>query len=599
MRALLLCFLLSACSADIQLSQLQLSLRAAPGCELGSAEGLSIRALGDFPSLREPFTTEAARSAFDEFPLDTRELAIEGRFSGDTEASGRVLLPTALSGETSSILLLPEGRSCPLADTALIASPGVAAAPLADGGLLLAGGTRGSETLAGALHLPAGGTLVEEVPDGMLLRRRYASATAVGERVVVAGGAGAAETYEVFDGARGRFARELTQPLTAGPRLEHGAAKLPDGSVLLIGGRAEPAGAPLATAERIRLDVPLPSRDAAAAPLSLVRARIAPDVLVLESGVLIVAGGRDADGAVVPTLERFEPDSERFVELPLTLRAYEHAAAVALPGSRIAWLGCDTLARRGCGLELVLLRGEVPLRVDAALDWTARVPRGLVDVRALALADGRVLITGRDPDGSMQSRALVADLDTRELVPYEATRAPSVLASLADGAIVELDAVGASLRRLGSVSAYESPQGDLLSSTPSLLAFDAPDRWQRTDEGVRARLAGARLDLARLALGAFRLKLALQGRALLVLRAAGVPELAWPLATGERPLPDCPPLGAASALRIERHGRALDVWSETAASARCRLEAPSSGPLWLALEAEADTELRRFEVSRL
>ena len=595
--------LLLGCEPEMQWNQLNLELLRTPGCEIGALESLELRALGDFPAQREAFDLSSEQAAFESFPLDTLELTIEGRFADDARAGGRTLVPGALTRAEGAILMVPQGRSCPLADEALIASEGVAAAPLPDGGLLLAGGTKGDEILRSALVLPAGGTLVEEVPDGMLLRRRYASATRAGGLVVVAGGVssergGAEETYEIFDSARGAFAREQSHQLSAGPRMQHGAALLPDGRVLLVGGRAEPEGAPLSSAELIQVDLLAPQASADE-PLLMGSARAAPQVIVLDSGVVIVAGGLGADGRVVPTLERFEVQTERFVPLGLTLSAFEHTAAVGLPGGRVAWIGCDTTLRAACGLELVLLRGEEPVRVDVPLDWAGQASLGLRDLRALALEDGRVLITGREPDANMRRRALVLDIGLRELTPDDASRAPSLVLLLADGAIIELDGVGASLRRVGGLSAYESPEGDLVGREPALLALDAPDRWQSSEAGLRALLSGARLDLTRLRLGAFRLELALEGRALLRLRADGLPELALPLAAREPAGPDCPQLPAAGELVVERHGTQLELWSDARPDARCTLEAPSDGPLSIALEAEADAQLRSFRISRL
>jgi len=103
----------------------------------------------------------------------------------------------------------------------------------------------------------------------------------------------------------------------------------------------------------------------------------------------------------------------------------------------------------------------------------------------------------------------------------------------------------------------------------------------------------------RLQLGAFRLQLELEGRALLRLRAAGVPELAVRLAPGERPDPGCPQLPATGTLLVERHGEELELWSSAAPGERCALAAPSAAPVSLALEAEADALLRSFRINRL
>jgi hypothetical protein len=599
-RALCACLWLGACEADNQVSEAGFELHTSAGCELGDPEHLDLFALGDFPAKHASFELRDSAESFDTFPIDTRELAIQGRFAADVSASGRASLPAAQSGSGSaaprSIVVLPDGRSCPLSDFGIVAREGAMVAALPQGGLFIAGGT-GSDgsVLSTALTVAAGALIGELVPDGMLLRRRYATATLAGSWIVVAGGSedargGAAESYEVFDPAAGRFAGALSRKL-AHARMEHGAALLPDGSVLLAGGRSEPGGAPLASAELIRLEPPAPEQ-----PGDLVTARTAPSVLVLDSGAVIVAGGRDEAGEVVNSLERFEAADEHFVPLGLELPTYENVVALALPGARVAWLGCDTRSH-SCGLTLVLLRGDEPVQVDVSLDWQGIVPLGLSSLRAIALDDGRLLVTGRDPDANMMSRALVIDLDARAIDSAEASRAPSVLVALADGAIAELDPFGTSLRNLGSFSVYESPTDNLLAAEVRRVTIDAPERWKRSDEGLRALVTGARADIPHLQLGNFELELRLDGAALVRIATADLPDLSIGVGASVSAA-GCPQLTASGRIVLERRPGVVAVKLGPNGKDECTVQLPSSRPAKVAIEAEADTLLRELRVTR-
>jgi hypothetical protein len=395
----------------------------------------------------------------------------------------------------------------------------------------------------------------------------------------------------VFDIARGRFAGELSRRL-ATARMEHGAALLPDGNVLLAGGRSEPGGTPLATAELIRLELPAPEQ-----PGDLVVARVEPTVLVLDSGAVIIAGGRDEAGAVVPSLERLEAAAKRFVRLHLDLPPYESVVPIALPGARVAWLGCDTRAH-ACGLTLVLLRGDEPVQVDVPLDWQAAVPLGLSTLRAVALDDGRLLVTGRDPDASMMSRALLIDLETRTIDNAEASRAPTVVMPLADGAIAELDAFGTSLRSLDSFSIYDSPKGDLLDASTRRVALDSADRWERSSEGLRALVSGARFDISHLQFGNFRLELRLERDALIRIATTDAPDLT--IGVGTRvSAPGCPPLSASGRVVLERRNGGVAIKLAANARAACVVAFPGSSLARLAIEAETDAVMQSLEVTRL
>jgi hypothetical protein len=595
--AVVISWLVVACEAETVVTEASFELHTSAGCELGAADSLELTALGDFPSQRERLSPDSPSARFDTFPLDTRELAFSGVFAAAPLATGRASLLASDGEAPHSMIVLPEGRSCPLSDRGIAAGEGATVTALPRGGMLIAGGTSNEgNVLSSAVLVRPGELLGEVVPTGMLLERRYASATLVGTRVIVAGGAQGADgraeqTYEVYDTVRGSFARELNDRLL-GARMEHGAALLPDGNVLLAGGRSEPDGAPLATAELVRLEPPVPDQ-----PSDLVVPRVDPSVLVLDSGAVVVAGGRDPSGGIVASLERFDPAAKRFIPVELELPSYENAVAVALPGARIAWVGCDTLSPR-CGITLVLLHGTEPVQVDLPLDWGSAAPLGLSSVRAVALDDGRLLVTGREPDANMMSRALVVDLDAQQIETVEASRAPSVLVSLADGAVAELDPFGTSLRRLGSFSVYDSPSGDVLTAEARRAVLDAAPRWNRSDEGLRALVSGARVDIPHLRFGNFRCELRFAGAALIRIATSDAPGLA--IGVGARmSAPGCPLLSASGRIMLERRPGSIALRLTASGRDECSVSFPSTSPARIAIEAEADTVLRSLEITRL
>jgi hypothetical protein len=516
-RAALLCAGLlagAACAPPAQIEHVQLVLRELEGCTLASPNSIQLRALGDFPSQSAPL--QEGSSDFDGFPLDTRELEVR---AGDAtqRAAGRYLLTHA--GSAQPVWVLPAARSCPLGDQYARALDGAAVAALPTGGLLISGGVDDAgQVRSEASTLAPGELLVQPVASGMLLRRAYASATSVGSWVVIAGGAGdlrgggAHYTYEVFDSASGNFAGGRSGQLQTGPRMQHAALALPDGRVLLVGGRAEPGGPPLASAEIF--DAASGEHAAISGNDGLSDARVAPVLLRLDSGSVIALGGSDAEGATLGSVERFELATPSFTPLPIALPQHSELVAAALPGARVAWLGCDTGAAAGCELGLLLEQAGEFVREDVALDFSELAPRGLSDLRLVALESGRLLLTASDrSDAATHRRAFVIDLNVPALTQLEASRVPSQLLVLRTGQVAELDALGASLREYESLSDYESPQGNLVTDELALLALDAPSHWSHDAGALTARVLGARLDVPKLRFEALQVQLDVEGDA--------------------------------------------------------------------------------------
>jgi hypothetical protein len=497
----LACLAIAGCAPDPEVSNVQLSLASVPSCAQGRADALSIRALGDFPAHSEKLDPARDAIALDDFPFASRVLGFDATFPKQ-HASALVLLDEIgmAPAPQRPVLLLPEARSCPLGDPFALALPGAAVTALSHGGLLIAGG-QGDDgrSVFSALVLAPGAQLVEQVRDGMLLRRAYASASASGDWVVVAGGAAdegatAEETYEVYSAASGEFLGERSQRLVTGPRMQHGAATLRDGRVLIVGGTTRSGGVALASAELIEPE----SGAHAATRGSLQVARIAPTVLALDDGSVVVLGGRDDSGALVTSLERFDARTRTFSTLRPQLPAYDELACAALPGGRAAVLGCNvtnakTKTRAACELDVLLPGGEDRALLMATADLSTLAPHALRKLRLLALDDGRLLVTGEDPVAVIARRALVVDLGKALAEKREASRVPSELLRLADGSIVELDAFGTSLRRELSRSAYDDAPGNLLSGERTWLALDAAARWRADADTLTAELDDARL----------------------------------------------------------------------------------------------------------
>ncbi len=591
---------LLGCTPDPIVSRLPIAVHQLSTCSLGSASALAVRALGDFPSQSISVNPARGSLSLDTFPLRTRELSFEASFGGESKAVGVLSLETA--APSRDVLLLPLAHACLLSDPLAAALPGAALAALPGGGLLIAGGEDGSGgARSAALVLPAGQDLLQQVPDGMLLRRAHASATLAGDVVVVAGGSAdaagtAQETYEIFDPTSFTFQIERSHKLLTGPRMQHGAALLPDGRVLLVGGRSEPSGEPLRSAEL--LNVASGERNAVTESAGLGVGRIEPSVLVLDSGEVLVVGGRDSNGDVVTSLERFDAKARAFTKLAVELPGHADLVICALPGGRLAALGCDTGAALGCELVLLLPTGSDFESVSIPLDFASQAPSGLEDLRMVTLRDGRLFVTARDPVAMIAQRAFVIDPSTATLVSREATRVADALLLLLDGSLIELDGFGAALRREDSSTVYESPSGNLLTEGRAKLALDAPQHWQLAADGWTSLVEGARIDLADLRFADVRVELEVDGAASLLLLSASNQSVAVSLGAAELRAPGCTrALPGKMALVVTRRGKSLLLHS-SAGDALCSVTAPD-GALRVAVQAAQGTLVRRFVVTRL
>ncbi len=572
-----------ACESAPQLATAGLSLRALPSCPVQAEGMLRLRAAGDFETRQVEVSSERTATV-DSFPTDTRWLSIE---VDTAEGVAGALVAIGDDDLVRGARMLPLDEACPLGDPLVAAPEGAALAVLDDGGLLIAGGKDlDGEASEIAALLPAGALLGRQLEGGMLQRRAGATASATGTHVIVAGGAPddgpGHETYEVYDVESGSFDSTLAARLDTARR-DHGAALLPDGSVLLVGGRQEEDGPVLSSAERI---VGPGSNGRAVGALTVGRA--AAQVMVLDSGLVLVVGGVDGDGNPVGVIERYDPDSERFESIGSLLDPLPLQALAPLEGDRVAWLSCED--EGAC--RLTILRASADGAPAVARFGQARSAElGLEDleqVRMVGLPDGTLVVSARAVGGS---RMLRIDPGRATGEPIDTTRVADRLRVLSDGTTVALDAFGGSLYRHSTDSALHDPraQGLALGSAESL---------QERDGRVIAETTGARVDLAPARFADVRVELELEGEGRMLLEPASASPIQIELETDEVALGGC---------RVEREpDRPLRVTrrGETVAIAAGDEEQECLadglvGHIGIAFVLDAGAELALPEVTRL
>ena len=217
-----------------------------------------------------------------------------------------------------------------------------AAAPL-PGGALVAGGQDeiGNPTDSAEVYDPGTGTFG---PTGSMgtLRHGAAAAPLPGGRVLVAGGIGGSmnflSTAEVYDPLTGTFGP--TGSLGT-PRYKAAAAPLPDGKILVAGGRTPDNGSflNLATAEVFD-----PFTDSFSDTGSMGTPRYAAAAAPLPDGRVLVAGGRDESGTCLSNAEVYDPDTGTFSAAGIGSMGVARSffAAAPLPGGRVLVAGGDS-----------------------------------------------------------------------------------------------------------------------------------------------------------------------------------------------------------------------------------------------------------------
>jgi hypothetical protein len=308
-------------------------------CELGDAK-LVIGALGDFAATRAAdVDLKSARDV--DLPVDLRGI----------EASTS---PPALRGvgyaeppDDVHLTMWSAANACRALDGDVVppSQGGQAMTAFQGGGAILVAGL---DPLAGGVVSDAAFALVwdtrtgERVPPNSLRTHRvsWATATPFGQGALVAGGLDRKFfPLRYLDSALVVRDGEVQEPpISIGdPRAEHGAVVLATGATLLVGGEDERG-----VVDTLVSITPTETPPYGAADFfmlgSLARARKLPTVLRLSTDEVLVAGGVDASGNYVPTLEWFSQDGGRCrrddacTSDPPELAGIEDLAFVALTG---------------------------------------------------------------------------------------------------------------------------------------------------------------------------------------------------------------------------------------------------------------------------
>jgi len=224
-------------------------------------------------------------------PLPSGDVLVAGGFTSGTAAlTADAEVYHAAGGTWTQTQPMPQARG------------GAAAAVLPNGDVLVAGGFTnawGPAVSSAVVYHAATGTWTT-LASAMQTARAYATATSLADgRVLFAGGAAtgvsglfsapdATDTAsaETFDAATGRFTAAGSMP--GGGRVDHVAALLPDGDVLVAGGMD---GTDTALAGACLYD---PASNTWSATSSMSTPRAYATATVLPTGSVLLAGGEDA-----------------------------------------------------------------------------------------------------------------------------------------------------------------------------------------------------------------------------------------------------------------------------------------------------------------
>lgn len=561
--------------ADIRVADLVLRLPRVDDCQPSEeATAIVVQALGDFPPSDEN-TIDVLRPSsdvqlIDRFPNDTEIIGIRVTAGTWTGIGARIVGDGDLMGP---LLLVPQGRSCPLvAFGELLEGARVAALP--DGGVVMIGGLDGDIGTTRVFRADAGERegVVLAPEDAMESERFGHRVVDLGDRLMILGGAlapddTATDEWEIYDAAAGRVIDEVGHMLSR--RIHHAAARLSDGRVLVTGGRRQGSGDAIASVEIID-----PSDGTSEEIADLRIARAGHEMVTFDDGTTIVVGGFSNPGAFLPFPLVWDPGSESFLDVedaPVGLWQ-EGFDLVPMEGGRVVVIG-DAFGSQNTSKAVQLRHrvvgpglGAPQLELD---ELDLQIP-DLTNVRGAQLDDGRLLVTGRDASGNPRAFAFrIGPTNAAgETVGEEldaSPRVPDELVVLRDGLVMELATNGASVRREGTLRTFLHNAGATVLGED--LSLDGPRRWSELGAELVALRSGARADVPTLRFADVAIRVTVtpgetNSGVEVLLRPANRPPVAIPVGNDSVGRRGCRiPHVAGSPVRFERRGNQVRIES--------------------------------------
>lgn len=325
-RAAALIGLLVCCNRDPEIVQRPIIVNSPKSCPVTNAAFAAMYAGGDFDN--PPLSSQRLKDIGREmpaFPANTRSLVVD---ISEGDISARGVGRVAETGPTN-VLVWRASQVCDLTQN-VEPRTDMAFAVFGQHFMVVGGSaTTNPSTYVGDLTTGA----IEKLPFGIKTPRVRPTVTPFGDGALVAGGASA----EVYSSALRDF--EPASIDLAQERTRHGAVQLGTGETLLVGGR-DRNGTLLSSMEIID---PAEHRTRTSRVASLTVPRESPAVLRLANGEILVAGGFDANGDAIPTLEWFSRDVSAATKRPVDLVTGKERAFVPLEaGGALAIIRPDT-----------------------------------------------------------------------------------------------------------------------------------------------------------------------------------------------------------------------------------------------------------------
>lgn len=451
-----------ACTKGARVETRAVTLHAPLSCAPGAAAFGLYYPYGDFQPPPAPTLALASVGAtLDGMPDDTQELIVQVTDATGGAWRAHSLLPA--SGNVD-LLLLADESPCVLTDTIDARTNAAMGAVDATHVLIAGGNANGAVPTTALVDLSVGTTRALAV--GLLVPRAQATVTPWAGGAVVAGGERptTGETLasaEVFASGAGDFDGQVIT--LSEPRARHGAVVMTNGETLLVGGVGT-GGAVLGSMEIVDASTHRAQTTTLAA-LAVPRAN--PQVMRLASGEILVAGGVDASGTPVSTLEWFAGDATSASRATQQLVASSNEAFIPLDaGGALAVIAPDTPT---AGFQNVwVISADGGLEAATAIEGALTLPQMFAGAgEAPALWTGDRWLVWQPWRGAFTEATAFG------------SSGPSgdPTASPESGLGVWIDGSTVYALRFGASGPYVSPTVPLLASDTS---FTAPDRLADT-----------------------------------------------------------------------------------------------------------------------